>query len=81
MLFRSRNETVARVARQTNLATVRRREAASVEALLERLRGLDPSLLGTRLAAWGSLHDGIREDGAVHYREHAADLGDGAGAS
>ena len=73
----ARNETVARVARETILATVRRREAASVEALLERLRGLDPSLLGTPLASWGSLHDGIREDGAVHYREHTADLGGG----
>ena len=77
----ARNETVARVARETNLATVRRREAASVEALLERLRGLDPSLLGTPLASWGSLHDGIREDGAVHYRKHAAELGGGAEAT
>jgi len=77
----ARNETVARVARETNLATVRRREAASVEALLERLRGIDPSLLGTQLASWGSLHDGIREDGAVHYGDHAADLGGGADAA
>jgi len=71
----ARNETVARVARETSLATVRRREAASVQALLARLQGLDPTLLGTPLAAWGSLHDGIREDGAVHYREHADELG------
>jgi hypothetical protein len=35
-------------------------------------------LLATPLAAWGSLHDGIREDGAVHYREHADEL-DGTG--
>jgi hypothetical protein len=73
----ARNETVARVARQTNLATVRRREAASFEALIERLGRLDPALLETQLATWGSLHDGIREDGAVHYREHADGLGDG----
>src|SRR5688500_9563507 len=32
------NETVARVARETDLATVRKREAASVEVLLDRLR-------------------------------------------
>jgi hypothetical protein len=69
-----RNETVARVARQASLATVRRREAASVEALIERLDDLDPALLETRLAAWGTLHDGIREDGAVHYRTHANQL-------
>ena len=69
-----RNETVARIARQASLATVRRREAASVEALIERLDSLDPELLETRLAAWGTLHDGIREDGAIHYREHADEL-------
>ena len=33
------NETVARIARQTDLATVRKREAASVEALVERVAG------------------------------------------
>ncbi|MFN2417685.1 MAG: hypothetical protein ABR593_02015 [Candidatus Limnocylindria bacterium] len=69
-----RNETVARVARQASFATVRRREAASVEALTERLEALDPALLDTRLATWGTLHDGIREDGAIHYRVHADDL-------
>ena len=69
-----RNETVARIARQTDLETVRRREAASFDALLERLRGLDPALLDIRLADWGSLHDGVREDGANHYRAHATDL-------
>jgi hypothetical protein len=71
----ARNETVARVARQTNLATVRRREEGSYRALLERLHALDPALLDTWLASWGSLRDGIREDGSVHYLEHAADLG------
>lgn len=70
----ARNETVARVARQTDLATVRRREEGSYQALLERLHALDPALLDTRLAGWGSLRDGIRDDGAVHYLEHAADL-------
>jgi hypothetical protein len=73
----ARNETVARVARQTNLATVRRREAASFDALVERLGRLDSALLETPLATWGSLHDGIREDGAVHYREHADGLENG----
>jgi hypothetical protein len=68
------NETVARVARETDLATVRKREAASVEVLVERLRALDPSLLTQRLPDGASLEDGIREDGAAHYREHADEL-------
>ena len=69
------NETVARIARSTELATVRKREAASVEALVERLRGLDPALLAERLPDGATLEEGIREDGAVHYREHAEELG------
>ena len=68
------NETVARVARETDLATVRKREAASVEVLVERLRILDPSLLAQRVPDGASLADGIREDGAAHYREHADEL-------
>jgi hypothetical protein len=72
----ARNETVARIARQTDLATVRRREEGSYRALLERLHALDPILLDTRMAGWGSLRQGIREDGPRHYLGHAADLGD-----
>ena len=68
------NATVARIARDTPLATVRKREAASVEALLERLRALDPSLLEVRLPDGASLAQGIREDGSDHYREHADQL-------
>ena len=68
------NATVARVARTTDLATVRRREAASVEALIERLLLLDPLLLGGRLPDGAPLAEGIREDGAAHYREHAGEL-------
>lgn len=68
------NDTVARIARQTDLATVRRREAASVEALLERLRAMDPALLDTVLPDGDTLADAIREDGPAHYREHAEDL-------
>lgn len=70
----ARNETVARVARETDLATIRRREAASFEAFVDRLRALDPALLDLRLAEWGTLHDGIREDGVLHYRVHAQEL-------
>ncbi|MEO7295634.1 MAG: maleylpyruvate isomerase N-terminal domain-containing protein [Candidatus Limnocylindria bacterium] len=69
-----RNETVARVARQADLATVRKREAASVQALTERLQDLDPSLLAERLPDGVSLEEGVREDGATHYREHMEQL-------
>jgi hypothetical protein len=68
------NETVAKIARQTSLATVRRREAASVEALLQRLRALDPALLEERLPDGSTLAEGIREDASAHYAEHAAAL-------
>jgi hypothetical protein len=68
------NETVARIARSTDLAAVRRREAASFEALVERLRAMDPGLLELILPDGASVSQGIREDGAEHYREHASDL-------
>jgi hypothetical protein len=68
------NDTVARVARETDLASVRKREAASVEALIERLRRLDPGLLETLLPDGATLERGIAEDGADHYRQHAEDL-------
>lgn len=68
------NETVARIARSTDLAAVRKREAASVEALVERLRGLSGALLGERLPDGATLEEAIREDGAVHYLEHLEEL-------
>ena len=68
------NATVARVSRTTELATVRKREAASVEALVERLLQLDPALLAERLPDGATVEEGIREDGATHYREHAEQL-------
>jgi hypothetical protein len=70
----ARNATVARVARQASLPTVRQREEASYNALLERMRRLDPALLGVQLGTWGTLEAGLREDGPVHYREHADQL-------
>lgn len=73
------NETVARVARQTDLATARRREAASAQALIERLGGLDPVLLSQRLPDGATLEEGIREDGSAHYREHLDALRSAAG--
>ena len=68
------NATVARVAGATSLGTVVKREAASVQALLERLAALDPSLLRERVGTAGTLEDAIREDGPAHYREHTEAL-------
>jgi hypothetical protein len=68
------NATVARIARDTPLATVRKREAASVEALVERLRTLDPAVLAEVLPDGATLEHGIREDASDHYREHAEQL-------
>lgn len=68
------NETVARVARSTTLATVRKREAASAQALTDRLLALDAGLLAERLPDGATLEEGIREDGAAHYREHTEAL-------
>ena len=65
------NETVVRVARGTPPATVLKREAASIDALVERLRRLDPSILSARLPDGGTLLEAVREDGAGHYREHS----------
>jgi hypothetical protein len=65
------NATVARVATETDLGTARRREEASVEALVERLHRLDERILDTRLPGDSTLEQAIREDGSDHYREHA----------
>jgi len=75
------NATVARVARQADLSTVRKREAASVQALVDRLMALDPSLLSKSLPDGATLGEVIREDGADHYREHAEQLRAAAGPS
>ena len=65
------NATVARVAREADFATVRKRETASVEALLDELRRIDPSLLDAPLPSGPPLERLVAEDGADHYREHA----------
>ena len=68
------NATVARVARQADLATAWKREAAAMQALLERLATIDPSLLSVQLPDGATLAQGIREDASEHYREHTSDL-------
>ena len=68
------NETVARIARTTDLSTVRRREAASFDALVERIRAMEPALLELMLPDGASVAQGIREDGPAHSRVHADEL-------
>lgn len=68
------NERVARVARETDLATARKRERAAFDALAERLRRLDGSLLDARLPDGATVEEGLREDGSDHYRQHADEL-------
>ena len=69
-----RNDVVARVARETDLATVTKREAAAFEAFIDRLRRADPAWLGLTIAGGQTIEHIVREDGIDHYREHAADL-------
>jgi len=66
---------VARVARETDLATASAREEAAFAALLQRVRGMDPAWLDERVGYGDTLARVIRDDGAEHYREHAAELG------
>lgn len=68
------NDTVARVARETPLPTVRSREAAAAEALIDRLRLMDPGLLSIVLPDGGTLERQIQIDGPEHYLEHAEQL-------
>lgn len=68
------NATVARVARQSDLAAVRMREQASFDTLAARVAAMDPALLDAALPGGETVEGAIREDGVEHYREHAADL-------
>jgi hypothetical protein len=65
-----RNDTVARVARETDLETVMRREEAAFNALADRLQAMDPALLNVVMSDGESLGALVREDGVDHYREH-----------
>jgi SHS2 domain-containing protein len=69
-----RNAIVARVALETDLATVRQREEAAFSALVERLRRADPAWLDDRVSYGDTLERVIQDDGPEHYREHALDL-------
>jgi hypothetical protein len=69
-----RNAIVARVAAETDLATVRKREEAAFEALLTRLQRVDPVQLEDKVSYGDTLERVIQDDGPEHYREHALDL-------
>ena len=69
-----RNAVVARVAGETDLATVRKREEAAFSAMLTRLKRVDPAVLDDKVSYGDSLERVIQDDGAEHYREHALDL-------
>jgi SHS2 domain-containing protein len=69
-----RNAIVARVAAETDLATVRQREEAAFEALVTGLEHADPAWLDEKVSYGDSLERVIQDDGPEHYREHALDL-------
>lgn len=69
-----RNELVARVARETDLATASAREQAAHAALLDRVKRMDPAWLEERVGYGDTLDQVIRDDGSDHYRGHAAEL-------
>ena len=69
-----RNAIVARVAAETDLATVRKREEAAYDALLTRLLRVDPATLDDKVSYGDTLERVIQDDGPEHYREHALDL-------
>ena len=68
------NAVVARIAAETDLATITKREEAAYQALLSRLQRVDPSWLDERTGGGDTLEEVIRDDGADHYREHTYDL-------
>jgi hypothetical protein len=69
-----RNEVVARVARETDFATVASREQGAYDAFVARLAAVDPESLGDRNAEGDTLEEIVGFDGADHYREHTLDI-------
>jgi hypothetical protein len=70
----ARNAIVARVARETDPATVRFREEIAFGAFVDRLRHADPAWLDERTADDQTILQLIEEDTIDHYREHTAEL-------
>jgi hypothetical protein len=69
-----RNAVVARVAGETDMATVRSREELAFEAFRKRILTVDPEWLAERDADGDTLEEIIKYDGADHYREHSHDI-------
>lgn len=69
-----RNAVVARVAAETDYATVAAREEGAFEQFAARLSAVDPESLGERDADGDTLQEIIAFDGAEHYREHTLDI-------
>jgi SHS2 domain-containing protein len=69
-----RNAIVARVAAETDLATVQQREELAFQALVTRLERADPAWLDEKVSYGDTLERVIRDDGSEHYREHTLDL-------
>ncbi len=69
-----RNAIVARIAAETDLRSVREREAAAFAAMLEALSASTARQLTERVAYGDTLEDVVRDDGADHYREHTLDI-------
>ena len=69
-----RNAVVARVAAETDYATVAAREQGAYEAFAAGLATVDPESLGETDADGDALEEIIAFDGADHYREHTLDI-------
>jgi hypothetical protein len=69
-----RNAVVARVAAESDVRSVREREAAAYDALLEALHAATPQLLSERVAYGDTLEQVVRDDGPDHYHEHTLDI-------
>ena len=69
-----RNAIVARVAAETDLSTVRQRERAAFDALVDAMRDADDAWLPERTGDGTTLERVLHEDGPEHYNEHSAHL-------
>jgi hypothetical protein len=68
------NARVLDEARSISPADALEREEAAFGALRERVAGLEPGLLSTRLGNGDTVEEVIRYDGPDHYAEHTAHL-------
>lgn len=69
-----RNAVVARIASETDWATVTSRELSAYESFTDGLVRVDPERLGDRDADGDTLEEIVAFDGVDHYREHTLDI-------